>query len=536
MRCRVTVDPVDITVEATTDEPILQSLLRRGVMVPHGCRHGDCARCKALVTEGRVEMAPGYSRYALMDHERSEGYALLCSARPCGNVCVELDTTEEVVVDESRAVREWQAEVVARHQLTSDVWELELSVDPELNHAAGQYVDVVIGDEGDRRSYSIAIVPHPGRLSIVVRQCLGGYGSTWLCRHANAGSPLLLEGPYGTAHYRLSDAERVVLVAGGSGIGMIRAIAESVLREPGPRAVALYYGIAGTTDVAYRDLFRQWQEQFPHFEFVPVLSGPAATDWTGATGLVADVMAHREAGNTRSDVYTAGPPPMVRAVVAAARDLGIPAGHVYYDEFLESEADRFRLLCRAAEPVLRELAHETGGLVVLSSLDGGRDRCLLRREGADVLPASLAMGGRSCPAGLTPGGWCLLADLPDEQVAALSDGVVPGPTEGTSRAAGDLDAVLARIHETRRNGHSFALGEEHVGVAGIAVSLRVENSGPAALTCYLPQGRLGRRGDHLGVVEALHRAVGSVAGRLDSLHSYTSDATTLIPAPQTAGH
>lgn len=531
MRCRVTVDPVDVTVEAATDEPILQSLLRHGVMVPHGCRHGDCARCKALVTEGKVDVIPGYSRYALMDHERAEGYTLLCSARPCGDVCVELDTTEEVVVDVARAVREWHGEVVGRHQLTSDVWQLDLAVDEGLRYIAGQYVDVVIGDEGERRSYSIASVPAPGQLSIVVRQCLGGYGSTWLCQHAEVGSRVLIEGPFGTAHYRPADVERVVLVAGGSGIGMIRAIAESVLAEPEPRSVVLYYGVRGPNDVAYHDTFREWQDRFGHFDFVPVLSGPLADDWTGETGLVADVMARRESSGGASEVYTAGPPPMVKAVVSASSQLGVPTERIRYDEFLESESTRFQLLCRAAEPALEDLARDTGGLVVLSVLEGGRDRCLLRREGAEVLPASVAAAGRARPAGLAPGGWSQLADLLDEQVAVLAD-VVPGRSLGTSRAPGDLEGVLARVDETRRNGHALSLGDEHVGVAGIAVSIRHANSGAAALTCYLPEARLHSDMDHLPLVEALHRAADAVAERLGSAATYHIHPA---PTPLAAG-
>lgn len=95
MAYRVVLTPFNRVFECGSEETILEAGLRNGVNVHFGCRHGGCGTCKARVVEGEVNLKDS-SSFALMDFEREEGFCLLCSSVPLGDVTIEVhDYTEE---------------------------------------------------------------------------------------------------------------------------------------------------------------------------------------------------------------------------------------------------------------------------------------------------------------------------------------------------------------------------------------------------------------------------------------------------------
>jgi len=68
-------------------ETILDAALKSGADLPYACKGGVCCTCRAMVTEGEVEMEVNY---ALEHDEIEKGYVLTCQAHP---------RTERVVID-----------------------------------------------------------------------------------------------------------------------------------------------------------------------------------------------------------------------------------------------------------------------------------------------------------------------------------------------------------------------------------------------------------------------------------------------------
>ena len=68
-------------------ETILDAALRNGADLPYACKGGVCCTCRALVTEGEVEMEVNYG---LEHYEIEKGYVLTCQSHP---------RTERVVID-----------------------------------------------------------------------------------------------------------------------------------------------------------------------------------------------------------------------------------------------------------------------------------------------------------------------------------------------------------------------------------------------------------------------------------------------------
>jgi ring-1,2-phenylacetyl-CoA epoxidase subunit PaaE len=89
------VSKVSITLDGATfemdvpfnGESILDVALKNGADLPFACKGGVCCTCRAMVTEGEVEMEVNY---ALEHDEVEKGYVLTCQSHP---------RTEKVVID-----------------------------------------------------------------------------------------------------------------------------------------------------------------------------------------------------------------------------------------------------------------------------------------------------------------------------------------------------------------------------------------------------------------------------------------------------
>jgi propane monooxygenase reductase subunit len=111
-------------------------------------------------------------------------------------------------------------------------------------------------------------------------------------------------------------------------------MAESGVERP----AAFYYGARTATDLFHLDEIARIGERLPGFTFVPALSEAAdGGDWTGAAGLITDVVEQMEDDLAEVDAYLCGPPPMVDAAIAMLERKGVPESHIYFDKFTTTE-------------------------------------------------------------------------------------------------------------------------------------------------------------------------------------------------------
>ncbi len=83
----IIMDGDEHAIELQDNESILEAALRIGLDAPYACQGGSCCTCRALLQEGKVEMAVNY---ALSASEVKQGFILTCQSRP---------TTSHVVVN-----------------------------------------------------------------------------------------------------------------------------------------------------------------------------------------------------------------------------------------------------------------------------------------------------------------------------------------------------------------------------------------------------------------------------------------------------
>ncbi|MFT5116233.1 MAG: ring-1,2-phenylacetyl-CoA epoxidase subunit PaaE, partial [Parasphingorhabdus sp.] len=67
------------------NQSVLEAGLDEGMELPFACKAGVCSTCRALVTEGEVDMD---ANFALEDYEVKRGYILTCQSFPVSDKLV----------------------------------------------------------------------------------------------------------------------------------------------------------------------------------------------------------------------------------------------------------------------------------------------------------------------------------------------------------------------------------------------------------------------------------------------------------------
>jgi len=152
----------------------------------------------------------------------------------------------------------WQlADVVELRDETPRVRTIVLRHPAWPGHLAGQHVDVrVTAEDGyqAQRSYSIASAPAEPGLLLTVERLDDGEVSPYLVDELRVGDQLELRGPIG-GYFVWEDAlgGPLLLLAGGSGIVPLRAIARERAALGTATPVRLVYSSRTLSDVIYRD-------------------------------------------------------------------------------------------------------------------------------------------------------------------------------------------------------------------------------------------------------------------------------------------
>jgi len=167
---------------------------------------------------------------------------------------------------------------------TPRVRTLELDVPGWPGHRAGQHLDVRLTAEDGyqaQRSYSIASAPDDG-VALTVERLDDGEVSPYLVDEAREGDQVEVRGPIGG--YFVWDGEEpdpVLLVAGGSGVVPLMAMARHRARAGSPAPMRLLFSSRTLEDVIYREELDELGSRGDGFEVVHTLTREQPSGWTG---------------------------------------------------------------------------------------------------------------------------------------------------------------------------------------------------------------------------------------------------------------
>jgi len=245
--------------------------------------------------------------------------------------------TEAASNDETINPPWWGATVVGHERRTIDIAVLRIAPDLPFSYVPGQSVAVEC-EARPRvwRYYSMANAPrHDGTIDFHVRVIDGGAVSSALARSVKVGSRLRLGAPLGTLRLDMNSRRDVVLAAGSTGLGPLKAIVEQAAALADPRPMHLVFGTRTANDLYDLGDLEKMAARWPWLTITTAVS--AEPEYRGETGTVADVIGRR-VPLADQDAYVCGSSAMVRATVDRLRSLGMAQNHIYVEDFGWSES------------------------------------------------------------------------------------------------------------------------------------------------------------------------------------------------------
>ena len=333
---QVLLRPGNRTLSVEPDESVLDAALRAHVNLPHSCKGGNCGSCRAQLVAGEIHYPRGRP-LGLSDEELAQGYVLLCQARARSDLVVEARDVRRVMDVEIKSL---PCRVERMQKLAPDVMALFLRLPAveDFVFRAGQYLDVMLRD-GRRRSFSIASPPHDASfIELHVRRAARGEFTAQVFETMRPGELLRIEGPLGQFVYREPEGPAVaapaLLVGGGTGFAPLKSLLRHVLETGRQRPLHLYWGARHALDLYEHDWVRERVARFPQFRYTPVLSEPGAGEaGRFRTGLVHEALVADHPDLSQAEVYAAGPPAMIAALLATLPVHGLPRERLYFDSF-----------------------------------------------------------------------------------------------------------------------------------------------------------------------------------------------------------
>jgi ferredoxin-NADP reductase/multimeric flavodoxin WrbA len=338
-------------------------------------------------------------------------------------------------------VRARPLRVVARLPETADA--VTVVLDDPARHAqrfeAGQALtlEAVIDGERVRRAYSLATAPCDGGLAITVKRVPGGKMSNWIHDRLAEGDLVRCFGPSG--HFTAgpppgSGPRRLLLVAGGSGIVPLQAVARQVLHDEPQAEVTLVYGSSAPERAIFATALQQRsRDDAPHLRLHWVFES-AAAEGSGLAFTLGKLDAPTlvsllgDSGLQRFHrAMVCGPDAMRAAVRQALLQGGLPGDRVVEESFVSPRRGAI------TDQPQRAIFESTAG-----------EQAITLRPGDTLLEAALD-AGIALPFSCCSGGCgaCRVRITDQSQHVVLDE---PNEVRADDLARGEVPACLARLN------------------------------------------------------------------------------------------
>lgn len=147
------------------------------------------------------------------------------------------------------------------------------------------------------------------------------------------GTRVWVDGPYGSFTPVAASLQPLLLVAGGIGIAPMRCILLTLADRREERHVILIYAAHDESRVAFREELDALRSRL-HLKIVYVYEEPPA-GWTGERGFITTDLLSRTLGQeaATAECFVCGPIPMMDAVDASLRAVGVDASAIHTERF-----------------------------------------------------------------------------------------------------------------------------------------------------------------------------------------------------------
>lgn len=205
----------------------------------------------------------------------------------------------------------------------------------------GQAIDVVLSgqmagpdDQSAHHAFSIVSAPFQDELIIATRM------RDSVFKHAlkslPIGSPVTIDGPFGSLGLHNDLTRAGVFIAGGIGITPFMSILRHAARNQRQQRLILLYSNRRPEDAAFLAELQQLAAQNERFRLVATMTQMSASHrpWGGQTGLITAELVKSVVGELAAPIfYVAGPPAMVEGMRQTLNRAGIDDDDIRSEEF-----------------------------------------------------------------------------------------------------------------------------------------------------------------------------------------------------------
>ena len=202
----------------------------------------------------------------------------------------------------------------------------------------GQFLQVEVEPEPgktSRRSYTIASSPtQRAFVEITVKREERGAVSKFMNEKLAVGDLLQIAGPFGAFTFTGSDADSIVLIAGGVGITPVMSVLRYLTDRAWPGEIFLLYGARSTEEFVFREEIERLERRHANLHVLAAMQRTPGTVWLGPEGnLTKELVAGAVPAIAERRVHLCGPPPMMAAVRQILLDLGVADAQIHTEAF-----------------------------------------------------------------------------------------------------------------------------------------------------------------------------------------------------------
>lgn len=330
----VEIEPSNHAISCRGDQTLLDGCIQAGIPAPYNCRSGECGECVAKLLRGEVYEMPGADPAIFNDTHRAAGKLLLCMCFPRSPVALDVPLKADKPAIKPTVIN---CMVERIERVTPTIFKVRVETPGPVDYRAGQCFEWVVPGVKPNRIYSAANRPGEAAIDFHVRVYPGGKVGAHVAEALSPGGTLQVVGPFGQFGLSASDWRPTLCIAGGTGLAPIHAILDEAFARNDGRFIHFFYGARCREELYALDTLQGWAAAHPTFTFTPVLSDePADSGWTGARGLVTDVVAQRLQDAFGLEAYVCGPSAMIDAAVAVLESAGLSSSDIHADRFVQA--------------------------------------------------------------------------------------------------------------------------------------------------------------------------------------------------------
>ena len=229
------------------------------------------------------------------------------------------------------------ATIVAIRQETPTIKSFRLDLHGrEIGFMAGQWVDFFVTLDGAEAVGGYSITSSPAEqtsVSLAVKRDSSDHPVTnWLHEDAQVGDEVEVR-LGGDFFYEPDEAESVVLIAGGIGLTPLMSIVRSAHELATRTRLTLVYSASTLEELLFRDELTSIAAANPRIRCIFTVTQTSPDNWDGHMGRIDANLLRTEFVDLDALFFVCGPPPMIRAMVAMLRDLGVPQPRIRYEQW-----------------------------------------------------------------------------------------------------------------------------------------------------------------------------------------------------------